>query len=152
MKLSVVLPNYNHADKLPRAIHALLRQELTPDEIVVVDDASADDSVAVIQSLQREHPSIKLIRHETNRGAPAALNTGLNAAQGEYVYFGAADDFVLAGFFRRAYSAVVERPIMRCTMSFIVTSFTGLVSTFLPSTMTVTLSQTSKISPRLWEM
>ena len=41
---------------------------------------------------------------------------------------------------------------MRCTMSFIVTSFTGLVSTLLPSTMTVTRSQTSKISPRLWEM
>lgn len=110
MQLSVVVPNFNHAHCIGRALRALLRQSPPPDEIIIVDDASTDDSVRVIQAWQREQPSIRLLRHPANRGAPAALNTGLSAAAGEFVYFAAADDFVLDGFFAIAIAALRGHP------------------------------------------
>ena len=106
MRLSVIVPNFNHAALLPRSLTALLRQETPATEIIVVDDASVDDSVSVIESFQQRHESIKLIRHPTNRGVPTALNAGLAAASGDLVYFAAADDFVLPGFFSAASNAL----------------------------------------------
>jgi glycosyltransferase involved in cell wall biosynthesis len=106
MGISVVLPNFNHAERLPRSLRALLRQRPAPDEIIVVDDASTDGSIGVIEKFQRDHGIIQLMRHATNRGAPAALNTGLSVAKGEFVYFAAADDFVLPGFFSAALTAL----------------------------------------------
>jgi Glycosyl transferase family 2 len=110
MGISVVLPNFNHADELPRSLRALLRQEPAPDEIIVVDDASTDASIRVIEQFERNHPIIRLVRHPINRGAPAALNTGLAIAKGEFVYFAAADDFVLPGFFSAALASLKACP------------------------------------------
>jgi glycosyltransferase involved in cell wall biosynthesis len=110
MGISVVLPNFNHAEEIPRALHALLRQDPTPKEIIVIDDASTDASVRVIEKFERDHAAIKLVRHATNRGAPAALNTGLAMATEKYVYFGAADDFVLPGFFSAALTSLEACP------------------------------------------
>ena len=110
MSLSVILPNYNHAEHLPRALRAMLRQGPALSEIIVVDDASTDNSVEEIEKFQRECPTIQLIRHPQNRGAPAALNTGLRAAKGEFIYCGASDDFVLGGFFAAATAALTRYP------------------------------------------
>lgn len=90
--VGVVLPNYNHAALLPEAIAALQAQTRPFDEFVVVDDGSTDDSVAVIERLAAADPRIRLIRHERNRGAVAAMNTGVAAATADYVHFAAADD------------------------------------------------------------
>ena len=110
MSLSVILPNFNHAEHLPRALRAMLRQGPALSEIVVVDDASTDNSVEVIETFQREYPIIQLIRHPQNQGAPAALNSGLRAAKSEFVYCGASDDFVLGGFFAAATAALTRFP------------------------------------------
>ena len=110
MNVSVVLPNYNHARELPRALNALLQQRLSPFEIIVVDDASTDDSVAVIRQFQQRSPLIKIIQHPENRGAPAALNSGLSAASGQLVYFAAADDFTFPELFTAAATALREHP------------------------------------------
>jgi glycosyltransferase involved in cell wall biosynthesis len=106
MGISVVVPNFNHAEKLPRALGALLRQNPAPDEIIVVDDASTDASVGVIERFERDHAAVRLVRHASNRGAPAALNTGLAVAKEEFVYFAAADDFVLPGFLSAAVTSL----------------------------------------------
>ena len=108
--VSVVIPNFNHGRLIPRAIAALLRQVRAPLEIIVVDDGSSDDSIAVIERLRRQSPSIRLIRHATNLGAPAALNTGLRAARGTFVYFAAADDFCLPNLFSKALAALEANP------------------------------------------
>ena len=94
--------NYNHAKLIGRALQALTAQERPPDEIIVVDDASADDSVRVIEEFAAKAPALRLLRNTHNLGAIATLQRGLRAAQGTYVYFGAADDFVLPGFFETA--------------------------------------------------
>ncbi len=99
VRLSVIVPNYNQGHFLPRAIEALATQVPCPDEILVIDDASTDESLAVLAALKWRHPSLRVIRHERNLGAIAALNRGLGEARGRYIYFGAADDLVLPGLF-----------------------------------------------------
>jgi glycosyltransferase involved in cell wall biosynthesis len=106
MPVSVILPNYNHARWLSRALNALARQAPAPAEIIVVDDGSTDNSVAIIESFQERYPFIRLIRHETNKGAEAAVKTALDLAKGEFLLFAAADDFVLPGLFARAVPAL----------------------------------------------
>lgn len=108
--LSVVLPNYNHARLLPRAARALLGQETPPDEIIIVDDGSSDDSRAVIEDLAARNPRVRVLWNETNRGAIPALNRGIAAATGRYVYLAAADDWVMPGFFRLALAALMAHP------------------------------------------
>jgi glycosyltransferase involved in cell wall biosynthesis len=97
--LSVILPNYNHAKFIGRALAALLAQERAPDEIIVIDDASTDDSIDVIEPIAAAAPAIRLLRNVSNMGVVPTLQRGLEAASGEYVYFAAADDWVLPGFF-----------------------------------------------------
>src|SRR5262245_27676203 len=64
--LSVVIPNYNHAPYLPRCLGALLSQSVLPREIIVLDDASTDNSVAVVKCLAGRSPLIRLVRNEQN--------------------------------------------------------------------------------------
>lgn len=109
-RLSVVLPNYNHARLVPQALEALLAQDPAADEILVVDDGSTDDSLAVLDWLAQRHPSLRVIAHAENRGAIPALATGLAAARGRYVYFAAADDRVLPGFFATAVELLDRYP------------------------------------------
>jgi glycosyltransferase involved in cell wall biosynthesis len=100
--LSVVLPNYNHAKLIGRALEALLVQESAADEIIVIDDGSTDDSVRVIERFAAKAPSIVVLLNPRNLGVVPTLGRGLRAARGKYVYFAAADDFVLPGFFALA--------------------------------------------------
>jgi glycosyltransferase involved in cell wall biosynthesis len=100
--LSVVLPNYNHATLVGRALAALLGQNRAADEIVVIDDGSTDDSVAVIERIAATNPAIRLLRNATNIGVIATLQRGLHEARGTHVYFAASDDWVFPGFFALA--------------------------------------------------
>ncbi len=108
--LSVVIALYNHADVVPCAIDSVLRQSRPPDEVVVVDDASTDSGVAVIEKIVAANPSVRLIRSEKNQGTPLATNCGFEAARGDYVYALSADDLVLPGFFESAMKALERYP------------------------------------------
>ncbi len=110
MSLSVILPNFNHGDVIARALHALAAQTPAASEIIVVDDGSTDDSVAVIEALQCQYGSIRLIRNNTNVGIIAAVKTALEVATGEYLLFAASDDFVLPGLFGRALAGLTAYP------------------------------------------
>lgn len=110
--LSVVLPNYNHGDVIARALEALLGQERSPDEIVVVDDASTDDSREVIARFAAKSASIRVLLNESNQGVIAALIRGLEAAGGDYVYFAASDDWVMPGFFKLALEKLQQNPTL----------------------------------------
>ena len=73
--VSVTLPNYNHAKLLPRALDALLSRFLKPAEIIIVDDASTDESLTVIEWYAANHPEIIVLRNERNLG-PSRPSTG----------------------------------------------------------------------------
>jgi glycosyltransferase involved in cell wall biosynthesis len=125
--LSVVLPNYNHGKLISRAVAALLAQERVPDEIVIVDDGSTDDSLRVIEALAAGTKAIRVIASQTNEGATAALARGLDACRGKYVYFAAADDWVLPGFFASVLPVLERHPQagLACGESHLVSGRTG---------------------------
>ena len=100
--LSVILPNYNHAKLVGRALAALLGQERAADEIIVIDDGSTDDSVAVVERIAATAPTLRLLRNPKNMGVIPTLQRGLEAARGKYVYFAASDDWIMPGFFALA--------------------------------------------------
>ncbi len=104
---SVILPNYNHGHLIRRALTALAGQN--PDEIIVVDDGSTDGSVAILQDFARDVP-LTILRNAANQGAVPALARGLAAASGRYIYFAAADDYVMPGFFARARDLLARHP------------------------------------------
>ena len=89
-KVSVIIPTYNRAELLPRAINSVLDQSYYDYEIVIIDDCSADNTGDVIAKFTDQR--IRLIRHERNKGQSAAINTGIANAKGEYIAFLDDDD------------------------------------------------------------
>jgi glycosyltransferase involved in cell wall biosynthesis len=84
-RLSVVVPNFNHGAVIGNAIRALVAQVPPADEIIVVDDGSTDDSLAVLEGLAQAHASLRIVALPRNGGAIAALNRGLHEARGTSV-------------------------------------------------------------------
>ncbi|ELZ98097.1 glycosyl transferase family protein [Haloferax mucosum ATCC BAA-1512] len=88
--VSVIIPTYNRADVLSRAIDSALDQTLSDVEVIVIDDASGDETDAVVESY--DDPRVTYLAHETNRGGSAARNTGIEVATGEYIALLDSDD------------------------------------------------------------
>jgi len=108
--LSVVVPNYNHGAYVREALDAILGQSFQPSEVIVIDDASTDNSVAVIEEVAGCFPVVRLQRNEINRGVWWNINWGLSEAAGDFVYFGAADDKVLPDFFEKSMALLRAHP------------------------------------------
>lgn len=108
--LSVVIPNYNHGKYLPACLQAILNQSFAAKEIVVVDDASTDNSVEVLEQFARQHPNLRYFRNETNQKVLITVNRGLEKVSGDYVALLAADDEVCPGFFEKTISLLAQHP------------------------------------------
>jgi GalNAc5-diNAcBac-PP-undecaprenol beta-1,3-glucosyltransferase len=92
--ISAIITTYNRAGLVPRAIESALYQTVREIEVIVVDDASTDDTARVVQSIQDSR--ICYVRHVSNRGlAAAGRNTGIRLARGEYIAFLDDDDIWL---------------------------------------------------------
>ncbi len=126
--LSVVIPNYNHAQYLPINLRAILSQSRLPDEVIVVDDASTDNSLEVLAAFEREHPRLRVIRNEVNRGAEFALNRGTDEATSDYVFWSGADDYVKPGFVEKSMKLLARHPqaALCCTVGDWVDETVGL--------------------------
>ncbi len=109
-RLSVVLPNYNHARLLPRALAALAAQQRQADEILLIDDASTDNSLEVAEGWAGRLPGLRIIRQQPNAGVVATLARGLREARGEYVYMAASDDEARPALFARGVAALEAHP------------------------------------------
>lgn len=88
LKISVLVPCYNQAKHIRHTVKAILEQTIPPDEVIVVDDASEDEIVALLQDFP-----VTLIRHHQNQGPAAARNTALYAAKGDIVVYIDADAY-----------------------------------------------------------
>ncbi len=108
--LSVIVPNYNHAQFLTEALQAIVDQSWRATEVIVIDDCSTDNSVELIEEFIRKHPIVRLYRNEKNGGVIYSLNRGLSLAKGDYVYFGAADDRICPGLFEKSMALLAQYP------------------------------------------
>jgi hypothetical protein len=94
--VSVVVPLYNDADVVGEALDSVLRSTMRSWEIVVVDDASTDSGSAAVRAWMDAHPDqrVSLVKHEINRGLPAARNTGAEEARGTLLLMLDSDNLV----------------------------------------------------------
>jgi len=117
--LSVIVPNYNHARYLPVCLNGILAQSVTPMELIVLDDASTDNSVEVIRQFAAQSPLVRLVQNEKNLGVILTLNKGLALARGEYVFIQAADDEVQPGLFEKSLRLLTQYPQagLSCTIA-----------------------------------
>lgn len=129
MKLSVVIPCFNHGFRLPEKLRQLKAQTRRPDEIVIVDDASTDNTPAIIESLRSPIP-IHSIRNDCNLKVPETCNRGVDACSGDHVFLTAADDDLIdSGAFARAEDAFanwIDDAAFWCTPSWFLNMDTGI--------------------------
>ena len=91
--VSIIVPVYNAEKTLERCVRSLMAQTLRSIEIILVNDGSRDQSLAICQRLAQEDGRIRLI-DKPNGGVSSARNAGLDVARGDYVMFCDSDDWV----------------------------------------------------------
>lgn len=92
--ISIIVPVYNVAKFLPQCLDSILKQTFQYIEVILVNDASPDNSLMVCESYQKKDPRVKVIDKKINEGVEKARLTGLDAASGEYVMFVDSDDWL----------------------------------------------------------
>ena len=93
--VSIIIPTYNRAGLIGKTLESILAQTYENWECIIVDDASTDNTVSVIEAVSLGEPRIKLtVQHDFSRGAPFCRNLGVAKANGEYVIFLDSDDLL----------------------------------------------------------
>lgn len=107
---SVVLFNHNYEQYLPESLDAALNQSVAPDEIIIIDDASTDGSVALIESWIKDRPEVKFIQNHPNKGIIATQNFAVEVATSDFVFFIASDDRYSKDTIKWCRECVAENP------------------------------------------
>ena len=108
--ISIVLPNFNHGKFLKKCITSILNQSVQPLEIIIIDDASTDDSVPIIERLTEDFPLVRLIRNKENKGVIYGMNLGTIEAEGDFLLYRAADDHLMSDSLSAAQEAFAQKP------------------------------------------
>ena len=99
MKLSVIVPCYNEANTIATQLEALTKQAWSePWEVIVSDNGSTDYSLAIVETYRSKLPHLRIVDASTKRGAPHAINVGVQAATGGAIAVCDADDEVAPGW------------------------------------------------------
>ena len=93
--VSVIMPAYNSATFISEAIQSVLAQTHANLELLIIDDASSDNTIEIIKAFQRKDSRIKLFKNTSNQGAGITRNTGIKEAKGAFTAFLDADDLWL---------------------------------------------------------
>lgn len=101
VQVSVIIPAFNAAKTIIRAIDSARQQHVGPIEIIVIDDGSTDRTVDVVRNNISSDENIQILQMQTNSGVSAARNTGISIAQGKYLAFLDADDIWLPAKLRK---------------------------------------------------
>lgn len=110
MLLSIIIPCYNSARFITATLDMLVEQGLQDCEIIVVNDGSTDSTAELVERYTHTYPNITLI-NKCNEGVSVARNTGVNVANGEYIYFLDSDDTLSPGtltFFKETIGANLD--------------------------------------------
>jgi glycosyltransferase involved in cell wall biosynthesis len=117
--VTAIIPTHNRAILLKRAIESVLDQTWENLEIVIVDDASGDNTPEVLKTLSDQHPNLKVLRNQESKGAAASRNIAIQNASGDFIAGLDDDDFwrprrieLLMEEFQEGYSAVTSNDRM----------------------------------------
>ena len=94
MLVSVIIPVYNGGKYLERTLNSVLNQNFKDYEVICINDVSKDNSLEILEDFAKKDSRIKVIDNEKNMGAALARNVGIDIADGEYIYFLDADDYI----------------------------------------------------------
>ena len=109
-RVTVVIPCYDYGHYLPAAVRSALDQPGVEVEVIVVDDASPDGSVAVAHELAAGDARVRVIAHAQNRGHIQTYNDGIAEATGDFVVLLSADDLLAPGSLERSTRLMREHP------------------------------------------
>ena len=105
--VTIIIPMYNAEAYIEKCIRSLFAQTFRDIEIIVVDDGSTDISLQKCEALAAQDGRLRIIQ-QTNSGASAARNTALKSAEGEYIVFADADDYVTEDYVAELYDAIMQ--------------------------------------------
>lgn len=108
--LSVVIPNRNDSKYLPKCLRSIVSQDIKPDELIIIDDESTDDSIEVISRELAGHSFARLEVNPKNLGGVQTANLGLRLAKSKFVLFMGANDYILPGHFSRMKACLEKFP------------------------------------------
>lgn len=110
-KISIIVPVYNVEKYISRCVKSLLCQTLKNIQVVFVDDASPDKSMDIVKSMvhqaNNKNIDVKIITHDTNKGLPAARNTGIKYSDGEFLFHCDSDDFLEDNALEQLYNTAI---------------------------------------------
>ena len=92
IKFSIIMPAHNAEKEIDVAIKSVLEQDYSNYEFIIIDDCSTDNTYSIIKKYENE--KVKIIKHEVNKKAGGARNTGIKAATGDYILFLDSDDLL----------------------------------------------------------
>ena len=107
-KISVLMPNYNKGSYIREAIQSVLDQTFEDFELIVVDDASNDSSIEVIESFIKRDRRVRLVHHPKNLGVAAAFNTGMTTAMSNLICFIGSDDLYIRTKLAKQYELMMS--------------------------------------------
>lgn len=111
-KVSVIVPIYNVEKYIRRCTESLMEQTMDDIEYIFIDDATPDNSMTVLTNMLEKYSArkdyIQIIHHPINKGLPAARNTGLKAATGEYIFHCDSDDYVEPDMLETLYVTAIK--------------------------------------------
>jgi len=114
MNISFIIPVYNVEKYIGKAMMSIIDDNWGKYkyEIIVVDDESPDNSITVVKEIKTRHPdSIIKIISQKNKGLGGARNTGLENAEGDYIFFLDSDDYILKNTFRNLLELAYEKQL-----------------------------------------
>jgi glycosyltransferase involved in cell wall biosynthesis len=101
-RIDVIIPCYNYGCFLYQCVNSVLGQVGVDVRVLVIDDASPDNTAEIAAALARENPRVTVIRHSTNKGHINTYNEGIEWASADYMLLLSADDYLLPGALSRA--------------------------------------------------
>lgn len=109
-QVDVVIPCYNYGRYLRQSVESVLFQEGVEVRVLVIDDASSDDTAIVAVALADEDPRVTFVRHHANKGHIETYNEGIEWTSGDYMLLLSADDYLLPGALQRATTLMQDHP------------------------------------------
>ena len=107
-QVSVIIPVFNTEEYLPKCISSIINQTIKNIEIICVNDCSTDNSLKILQNFSKQDIRIRIVDLKENKGVSNARNTGIDLAQGEYIYFIDSDDWIDTNYLEEMLTKIKE--------------------------------------------